>query len=644
MSGTVGDAPSRASAAPSAPPPRPAAAPRGWRRGVSALLFGTHAGPWLLPLAPLTLLRVARALRAPGVSAGGGFHAFGDRDAGFRGWYRKIAADQRACGRAGYAWDDGLGLPMNPRFYNNAGTYVPYGVLGPRAYAAVSILLFMALVAGGYAMAGAPVAGVAAAVLLLASPLFLGAQLHYGKPEILWWALIVPLVLAAWRGDWLLAGAIFTVVALGNFAVAFLAGVTCVLLALLFWPGTGGVGLLALGMAPGLLKTAVRLLPFLRSGLMGALAHEQSDASGSRAGPVARLLAGARSPGFLVYAGFYLGALGLVVWAGGLGWPFAAFGAAVLGIFLAGQSAFYLNDPQSFWMWHLALLAGMSALNPSWGSVAGVLLLAYIHPRVLGYPLPEPAGSRGGLWDDAVRATRQLAAFPALDPVGRDELRAPLRELAAALSPGTRVLLEPATGDRDMAGYRTFMQLCDEELPAAGVEIAPDEYVRAYWPRLYGQVMARFGADTPAEALRETARVMGAAHVLAYTPAFVRALEAAGFARAGVLDPAGLPARTRELLRLPPAPLVLLRAPAGEGVLSPPAAVEREGNALRWEARADTSYLVRYAWHPRMRAEQGGRPLEVAAEPHAGGAVTFMRVRAQADGPVTLRFHPRWLS
>jgi hypothetical protein len=137
---------------------------------------------------------------------------------------------------------------------------------------------------------------------------------------------------------------------------------------------------------------------------------------------------------------------------------------------------------------------------------------------------------------------------------------------------------------------------------------------------------------------------VGAGHVLAFTPAFVRALEGAGFARAGVLDPASLSARTRELLRLPPAALVLLRAPEAEGVLSPAAAVEVEGNALRWEARGGTSYLVRYAWHPRMRAEQGGRPLEVAAEPQADGAVTFMRVRADADGPLTLRFSRGWLS
>jgi len=27
-------------------------------------------------------------------------------------------------------WDDGLGLPTNPRFYNNTGTFLPYGALG----------------------------------------------------------------------------------------------------------------------------------------------------------------------------------------------------------------------------------------------------------------------------------------------------------------------------------------------------------------------------------------------------------------------------------------------------------------------------------------------------------------------------------
>lgn len=629
MSGAPGTAPARA------------ATPRAGRL-LYAVLFGTHAGPWLLPRAPLTVARVARALAAP---ARGGVHAFGERDAGFRGWYRKVAEDQRACGRAGYVWDDGLGLPMNPRFYNNAGTYLLYGALGVRAYAALSMLLFLGMVAAAYALAGAPAMGAAAALVLLASPLFLGAQLHLGKPEILWWAALVPLALAAWKGWWLAAGLVFAVIAAANFAVAFLAGVTCLLLLALFWPGAHGAGMLLLGMAPGLLKTALRLLPFVRSGWLGALVGEQSSAAGPGVGAAARLRAYARSGTFVLYAVPYLGALALVVGSGRLGAAHAALGVAALAIFLLGQSVFYLNDPQSFWMWHLALLSAMAAASPSWGGVAGLALLAYVHPRVLGLPLSpaaEPAGA--GVRARAAAAARQLAAFPALAPVTRDEWAAPVRTLLRALSPGTRLLMEPACEDRELGGYRAFMLLCDGELPPAGVELVPDEYVRAYHPRLYTEVLARFRAGAAPGELRETAAALGAGWVLAYTPALVCGLEAAGFSRVQVLDPGTLSARARALLHLPPAPLVLLRAPGANGVVSPAAPLERRGNALRWPARSGESYLVRYAWHPRMRAEQGGRALEVHPEPQAGGRVTFMRVRAEAHGPLTLRFHPRWLA
>jgi hypothetical protein len=607
-------------------------------RGVLALVGALHSAPALLPRLPLTLWRLAGALR-PG---GGGvpdrdFLAFGARDVGFRPWYAKIAREQAERGRVGFVWDDGLGLPLGTRFYNNWATYALYRALGARRYAALSIVLFLAACALPLALRGEGAMAAAVAVLLAGSPVLLAAQLHGGKPEVLWWALFPPLALALWEGHWLAAGLCFSAIAMVNFTVAFLSGVTLLLAAAPFTPGWTGLLLLAAGSLPGLVKTALRLRPFLRARMLGSLAREQSDVVSAPGDSWAARLRRMGTRDMLYYGGVYAVTLACIVPSVPRPLAAAVLAAGCMAVAAAGQKVFYLCDAQSFWLWHLALLSALLAWGPSWVGVAGLVFFAYLHGWVLGLPMPNALAAT------AVGASRAAVPYPFVEPVAGETLREPVRRFFAGVPDGSRVLLETHTHTRDFGGYRAFLQVCEEVLPLRGVEVVPDEYVRIAHMDYYADVIAAFHAGTPAARLREVAAGVGARFALAYSAAFARELEEAGWEPVAVLGRASVPGRAAALLALPPGTLHLLALPEGGGVISPPVEVVARGNELTWEGRAGTEYRVRYAWYPEMSAVQGGTPVPAGpGEPEEGTSLRFVRVTAAHDGPVTLRYRGRW--
>lgn len=613
-------------------------APGRGRRSVLALLGALHSAPALLPRLPLTLWRLAGALR-PG---GGGvpdrdFLAFGALDVGFRPWYAKIAREQAERGRVGFVWDDGLGLPLGTRFYNNWATYALYNVLGARRYAALSIVLFLAACALPLALRGHGAMAAAVAVLLAGSPVLVAAQLHRGKPEVLWWALFPPLALALWEGHWLAAGLCFSAIAMVNFTVAFLSGVTLLLGVALFTPGWTGLLLVAAGMLPGVLKTALRLLPFLRASMLNSLAREQSDvvsAPGEGWGTRLRRMA-ARD--MIYYGAVYAVALACIL--PGAPRPLAAalLAAGCMAVAAAGQKVFYLCDPQSFWLWHLGLLAALLAWGPSWLGVAGLVFFAYLHGWVLGLPMPNALAAT------AAGAPGAAVPYPFVEPVAGETVREPVRRFFAGVPAGSRVLLETHTHTRDFGGYRAFLQACEEVLPLRGVEVIPDEYLRIAHMDYYRRVAADFHVGTPAARLREVAAGLGARFALAYSAGFARELEEAGWEPVAVLGRTSVPERAAALLALPPGTLHLLALPEGDGVISPPVEVVARGNELTWEGRAGTEYRVRYAWYPGMSAAQGSAPVPAGpGEPEEGTSLRYVRVTATHDGPVTLRYRGRW--
>ncbi len=618
------------------------------RKGIASyVLFGFHSGLYLLPRLPVTLRRLFEALRPDGSGIrDGDLLGFGELDAGFRWWYGKMADDQGRFGRLGFVWSDGFGIPFNPRFFSNFATYRLYGLLGSRWYtmASISAFLLSALLVLG--LTGHWLHGLAVLALILGSPLFIGSQIHLGKPELLWWALFPLLLFAAWQNHWLLAGLLFSAIAFANFAVAFMVGLSLLLIVLLFLPPQSALLALVAGMLPGLVKTALRLIPFFRAGWLQRLLQEQSDATGSGERSFLDRLRGLLSVVYAYYAILYSVALLLIVIAGGLGVRFVILGLAALAIYVLGQRLFYLNDPQSFWMWHLGLLVGMLAVAPSWVGVLGMIGFVYMDPRVVGCPSPfrsdaQRTGTfllRAGAQGEAVR--RALAGFPYLAPLSRERVTAPLRKLYCEVPPQSRILMESHSSSRDFGGYRGLVNLSEEVLADRGISIIPDEYTRQHALQFYRCVLSRYNAQTSVDHLIEIHTMVGAQFALAYTPEFVRQLEEAGFLVVAVLRPVEMEEQHRRLLRLPEQDLTLLRLPILTGVLTPPAAFWIERNSLSWLAEAGTSYLVRFAHHPHFTATQSDGELPIFREAAAGTDLVFMRVDARQDGRLTVRFRP----
>ncbi|HVR38051.1 MAG TPA: hypothetical protein VMU84_03085, partial [Thermoanaerobaculia bacterium] len=436
------------------------------------------------------------------------------------------------------------------------------------------------------------------------------------------------------------AGVLFTIIAFVNFATAFFSGLTLVVAAAAFGMSVSSVAMLLLGMSPGLVKTFVRLVPFLRSGALRGLVTTQVDV----VRPSARRRAfPAITAGVIYYAILFAIALLLTARA-----PIAPAVAIIGGVaFIAyglAQSAISLNDPQSFRMWHLSLLVSFVALRPSWPGVLGIVLLAYMDAGYAGMPpIGRDLVMRSGVLATLSAYGRDALAFgrhfPALAPVARDVIEPVIDQLFGEIPGESRIIFE-ATGDRAVGGYRAFLVVCDEILPQRGIELLPDEYVRLTL-RFYERAHGVFHGASSHEALAHAIETVGASHAIAHTSALADALRAIGCEELDRLRVSELTTEIASLLRLPPADLVLFRA-AGS-TITPRAMFTMRPNAITWPAAAGQTYTVRYRHHEELEASQGAQKLVVRAQRVDDTDLEITTVDSVTDEPITLRFVARML-
>jgi hypothetical protein len=612
------------------------------------LLLNVHAAWYLVPRLPITAARLIRRLTTERTVAGR-IYALGRRDAAFRGWYAKIAEDMARHGRFAYIWNDGFGAPLGTRFYNNAGTYLLYGLLGASRWVGLSVLLFALSTVLVFAWAGKPSYGLMTLPLILLSPVFVAAQTHAGKPEILWWALVLPALCAVLLEEWAVAGALFSLLAFVCFTPAFFTGVMVGAALLVGWPGTGAALALLLWMLPGLAKTALRLVPFLRSEWGRMLFASQTNAAAANRIPgeapdLPRRLRQAAEPAILVYSLFYVAGLGAVVLGGGAPLAYLPLGVLPLALYFLSQNLFRLADAQSFWMLHLSLLVALLAIAPSVVGVAGVTGFAFTHPRFLGVPLrsgplrsllSEPAT---GVRAELRSAAAELESFPALAPIPASRSEAAVHAFLGCVPAGSRVALESRGCDRMLDGLQPLLDEWSIPLSARGIKIVPDLLAVCLTPDLVQALFSRFNESSDAECLFSTCEQAGAGWAIAHTARFADRLEGSGFARIGEFD---LTAYREVLPGCTAEKLVLLRVPRPCGVVTArgrPVATRDRDNALCWDAAAGESYEVRFAWVPGMMASQGDHELAVQPITAAPGtAVRFMRITAIIDGELCLR-------
>lgn len=598
---------------------------------LEAFVFGVH-GFALIARYPAIIRQLIGAFRRGGAGvANAEFAAFGPIDLGFRSWYQKIAHDYEVRGRFGFAWDDGLGMPLGPRIYNNLVTYWVLGRLGSRSMMSLgyglllmSTAVVLALLMGPWAMLVVPA--------LAVSPVLVAGYTHRGKPESFWWFGALAGLAAGYAGYGLPAGLIWSALAFVNLPVAIMSAlVGGPALVIRSW-GSGSLGWLILGVTPGAIKVLVRLHYMKRQGFLSSLVSEQARLWKRGFRPTRSEVA--------ILAPFAVGVLTPALQGDNI-LASALLAASGAGLYWMNYRLYYLNDPQSHW---LAMWTSGMAFSAALGSWAGVLMMcvfAFTAPVFLGIVVKSRLPQSSDPWRRrAATARLQFRRYPALQPLSR--VRPPrVMEFFESIPDNQRVLAETAGDPRSGSILRPFWTWTEEFLPERGVDLGNEMYTRIVEPDLMDNYLSRFnGFELAGDRMRRLADGLGASHVLAYQTKTVDSLCSNGFFELARVDLAPLK-EFRTLLKVPPIELVLLARNRPSAVIAPVTPFEIARSTFTWWGRQGSTYIIRYRYHRHFVALQGAKYLEV--EPISVFSelnLNFMSVTVPEEGRVRLIYRP----
>jgi hypothetical protein len=580
---------------------------------------------------PLTVLRTLSHACRP-------FYVLSSFEFWTRPYYERIARDFRTVGRWGYVWDEGLGVPFGPRIYNNTATYAVYGALSPRAFRLLAFAGYLAAVIAAGWISGHWILAVAVALVLSGSPATIYSLIAcMVKPEVIWWSLAVFATTAALTNVWFVTMATGGLLLFVNTPVAVILGLVLAPLWLFeAWMQSGlpgGAYLLLL--VPGVAKTAIRMMQARRDGLARSVAAEQSNVTRGKASPLRdalRLTVGFSLPMALA------------------GWPMWQAAGVLCGsgilLGLANGRVVKLADTVTMLLLLLTLVIAMTLASGSWLGLLGITLLAFERPfsylpaiadrtraEEFEHLVKLPVGERLA----ALRRTTD--AFPWFLPSAIPRPDAMMR-LLAAIPDGARVLMESDADSRSGSKHLRFRNWADAIVSPRDIELVNQFFlVRLAEPDLAERFLDRFSAPAlTGDQMREICCCLGVSHVLAFSNATIATLETADFQRVAVAEADAISGFVNAM-HMPPSCVVLLASAECSSILSPPSSLKRKENAVRWEARAGTRYVLRYRHHPRFVAHQGGEaitllPLRVCNNV----SLQFMTLLAPADGEVCVEF------
>jgi len=599
------------------------------------MLIGLHG--WLLVLKlPYTIWAVFRSFRPGGFGIPDkDFWAFGSSDAGFRPWYNKIARDYHSQGRFGYVWDDGLGMSLGARIYNNLATYKLLYWFGTRRMMALGYLLMILttiLVTNwGFGLW----IGLLVGILVAGSPLIVGAYTHLGKPDVFWWSLAIPVTFAVFSGNALLAGLLWSAAAWLSLSVSVMLILLLGLVLLVTMALPGDLSALLLGFTPGMVKHGIRGFYMWRAGFMISLKSEQSRLWKRPLYPAIDELLMWFPFGLSVLVSAYLSkdmlVGGLIVFAG-------------IGLYWANFRIIYFSDAQSF---HLAFWVIGLCYVVKTESLTGLLLmllLVYSRARTCGIPICEDECSdatdpwQRRLYNSWKIMQNYPSLVPALIPKPNE-----LINFFMNIPDGSRVIAESDGDPRTASKFRNFWQWSEEILPFRQVDLVNEIYTHGVEPELVDRYLTRFNAEQmTSQEMGEVCKVLGVSYVVVHTITTMESLKGAGYHYVAHIDMSPL-THFRQIVHTPPVTLSLLRNPSAVAVIEPASHWVRRGNELIWEAKAGQIYMIRYRFHSEFKAQQQGKMLAVKpVQPIGELPLRFMQVKAIADGPLILKLHPRW--
>jgi hypothetical protein len=94
-------------------------------------------------------------------------------------------------------------------------------------------------------------------------------------------------------------------------------------------------------------------------------------------------------------------------------------------------------------------------------------------------------------------------------------------------------------------------------------------------------------------------------------------------------------------LLTPPHHLYVVKAPIEAVLIEPNTTLRRERSHMEFDARANTTYFIKYNYHQAWSAQVQGQPLPLKRITH--GTLSGIEVTPAVDGPVKLDFKASWL-
>ena len=560
---------------------------------------------------------------------GAGLGAFSSVDAGFRGWYAKVARDYQVRGRFGYVWDDGLGMPLGPRWYHSWVTYWLLGRLGIARMAGVGHLLFIAAAAAGAWLLAGPAWGAAALALCAISPQLIVYFTHVGKPEVFWWPAALLTAALLLHGDYAAAGLCWSFIAFCNLPCALTLVLYGGLFCLVRSVHDAQFPVFFACLLPGVAKAGFRLFSMYRAGGMGSLFTEQMNLVKFPWLPSAGEIRQA--------APFALAMLFSFLASGEPSFLLLAFNALIL--LWANWRFLYHNDPQSI---HLCMLCFSLAACAHAGTVAGALFVFFqVFPLFSELRLPPHCAGRPAQAKEAETAVAR--SFPCFSPMPSGFLPEPAARFFEAIPDGSRFMAEygGGLGDGSASPLAALWDWTRPTLSDRGIEFVNEPYLRAENRKLHYKILMHFTPETMTpQQILAVPKTLGSSCVLAFTRQSVGTLTSAGFtlkAHIAVRDFYEL----GPYLHLPMRSFFLLQTPGTVSTVEGASAVAIRGSALRWQAVAGRTYTVRYRYAEGFVALQGSERIPIEPfRPFPGIDTFFFRLTAPCDGEIVLWFRP----
>jgi len=602
------------------------------KKHLEFLLYGMHGLPLLLKI-PHSLNQLMQAFLPLKKNNSSNFYAFGTVDVGFRSWYNKISRDYKALGRFGYAWDDGLGIPMGPRIYNNLITYFLLHILGSRRMMAIGYLMMLIFPCILNINTFNIWVGLIFSFIISCSPLLIGFYTHQGKPENFWWGLGLLFLYFVLNFPGFGAGLLWSFLAFVNLPIS-------IMLALFLGPALlyKMISLevflpLLLGILPGALKHIYRGVSMIRSGYFNTLVSYQASAWKRPGRPqleevvlwIPFILA---MSACMVESHSYV--LGIIL------------SFTCIGLHWMNHRIFFLNDDENFRFAFWIIAFGFAVISQSLLGMIFSLLITYSHPLLCGFPKPIRNLKKSGSMKNIVSVGRyQFEKFPDFQIISWS-IPEEIENFFNHIPDSSRIMAEPDGDPRSESQFRFFWQYMEEYLPKRNIDQLYEEYTNYSEPDLVRKYLIKI-EDLEGKQINTICNKLGVAFIISYSQKMCATLKRAGFNLISEVSLENLKDFSKTL-KLPSVTLSLWKNPTKISVIDPITKWVRIRNELSWDAKSKQEYIIKYRYDKQFRALQNNYPLEIEKYyPFSDIDLKFMRVRAMQDGKITLAFRANWI-